>query len=608
VKSIRVRLVNDGAQTTDSVYSLKVRLGKPVVDAIAPQTVWVNDDTTFVVTARDTNGTVDSLIINWGDGTAQVKKAFASTITHKYAMAQYGSKTVKVVAKDNDGIYSDTAKLTVNVQLGKPIVSSVSLDTAITKIFINQPVRFFVHGHDNNGRIDSIRVAWNGDTTFSQTIQAKADTVMFSNTFTTNGPKQVRFRVKDDDSLTTDTVISFTVRLGKPKVLAFTPDTAVFIKDSYTYTIAAIDTNGSVDSYWVSWDNGIFVQTSPIGASTVTRALTTAGKHPVSVYVKDNDNLNSDTLHDTVVVRLAAPVIDSMHVLATIWINDTNTYQIFARDTNGTIVKYYFDWTNTGTWQDSGTNATILGGHFSTAGVKTIRFGVLDNDTLLTIETKQVTVHLGAPHIWNPGGDTMFVVCPANGGNIKLGISSYDSSGTIQQYYWNFFGPPYDTIVDPQYKTTIDSVLYSVSQPAVNVAQKIAVFGKDDDGNVGGDTMWLLPDAPPLAPTFFNQGTSSDSVIFKWEKKQDAHDGLKTKLQIYIIQGTSGTPATPLFSGTLPTLDDPRLGSENVGGIQCYTYKFKCSFSGAGRWSVMLQDARGSQTLGNPSISSFVAP
>ena len=594
IRNIRVRLVDDGAQTVDSLYALRVRLGKPVVDAIAPQTVWVNDDTTFTITARDTNGTVDSLIIDWGDGTALARQAAASLTHHKYAKTQSGAKAVKVTARDNDGIFSDTARFAMTVQLGKPAVSSIALDTAVTKIFINQPVKFFVHGHDDNGHIDSTKVAWNGDTLFNQTLAAKADTAMFSDSFTTPGTKQVRFRVKDDDGLVTDSIFSLFVRQGRPKVLAFTPDTAVFIKDAYTYTISAMDTNGIVASYWVAWDNGAFTQSTPVGAATVTQALASAGKHPVKVYVMDNDGLYSDTLRDTINVRLAGPVIDSVHVPTVTWINDDSTYRVFARDTNGPVIRYYFDWANAGTWQDSSTSGSALG-HFGTAGVKIIRVGVMDNDSNVTTSTKQVTVHLGAPHVWNPG-DTMFVVTPDGGGNDTLRISHYDTNGTIQTFYWAMNSVTGLDTAHAYSKGPADTLVYNITPTGLNAAFQMAVFGKDDDGNVGGDTFWLFPDAPPPVPEILNPalGDITNGLTLRWQN-QDAKDGTATQFQI-LISYTSADPSTVLSAykpGTQYTIS----GSE-------YRFTFKPT-SGTFKIQVIAKDARGSTTASDIAAYSY---
>ncbi len=502
LNTIRTWAVSTGGLSS-VLFSKQVtmRLGRPVVDGITPQTIWVNDDTTFTITSHDTNGTVDSLIVAWGDGTAQIRKARADLITHKYATSQYGSKTVKIVAKDNDGFYSDTASLSITVNLGKPVISGISSDTNLSKIFINDPVTFTISYSDPNGSVDSISVD-NGNGVYSAFVKATTSVYALSRTFTK----------------------------------------------------------------------------SEVGNKTV-RAI-----------VKDNDGVLSDTTKMVVSVRLGAPVIDSMHIANPIWINDDNTYQVAARDTNGTIIRYYFDWTNSGTWQDSMTNNSIAA-HYSTAGTKTLRYGVMDNDSNVTIATKQVVVHLGMPRVWNASGDTQFVVCPTNGGTIKFGISHYDTNGTFQQFYWNFFGPPYDTNVAAQYKTISDSVSQSFTAPSVNVAQTLAVYGKDDDGNVAGDTIWYYPDAPPPAPTLHDAETA-DSVTIYWKNK-DVHDGSLTQFRILLHDNNE---PDSLISGDIIS---NWKSSYRVSDLGIYDYMFR--FKGVHSvnlyyYQVHARDARGSVT------------
>jgi hypothetical protein len=226
-----------------------------------------------------------------------------------------------------------------------------------------------------------------------------------------------------------------------------------------------------------------------------------------------------------------------------------------------------------------------------------------------------LTVRLAPPVLWGDTTgtpfDTTFVVINNGAGvSYNLHIHAYDTNGVNfkpVRYYWSEESS-FDSTSVNTVKTNDTARSRTIGTLEINHGWTSWIYARDDDGLVRGRQFTIFADSAPPAPTFFTFAQSSDSVILKWTAVQDAHDGLKTQVQIYIAQGTTSTPSTPLFTGSLPTLGDSRFGSENVGGIQCYTYKFKCSFSGAGRWSVMLQDARGSQTLGNPSISSFVAP
>jgi len=405
VKSIRVRLVNDGAQTTDSVYSLKVRLGKPVVDAIAPQTVWVNDDTTFVVTARDTNGTVDSLIINWGDGTAQVKKAFASTITHKYAMAQYGSKTVKVVAKDNDGIYSDTAKLTVNVQLGKPWVTGVTTDTNVARIYIDDPITFTVAYADSNGSVDSISID-NGTGAFGPWRKVTGTAYSFVRKFsrTEAGSKTVRAKVMDFDGVVSDaSSLTVNVQLGAPTVDSVSVDTTgknIFVKDVRTYKVYVSDVNGTVTNIYAAWNNGanpdtsIAVVINKSGYGLIPHAYDTtfSGSRVARFWAQDEDTVRSINSKDTsITVRLGALVLFGDNPTKdTVWtVIDSGVERIYPvhinhYDTNGTILNYY--WNGSGATLGRPTTTDTIMRNFS-AGDLVVPFNMWisgkDDDSLV---------------------------------------------------------------------------------------------------------------------------------------------------------------------------------------------------------------------------------
>ena len=586
---------NNNLESVPDAFVVTISTGAPAKPAMKPDTAWIFDNTLYTITSKAMNPNAHLVQYGvqwdagglWENGSSWVTDTMAF-MHHAYTTA--GLKQVAYYVKDNNGFSSDTVNDAVIVRLGAPSVAAVTMDSLPTKIFIRDSLHFFVHGSDTNGQIDSIKVAWNGDTAFNAVNKSvQGDSAVFAMAFATSGAKQVRFRVYDDDGLSADSVFSLFVRLGRPKVLAFTPDTAVFIKDNYAYTISAIDTNGTVASYWVAWDNAAFGQIGGTGVTTA-KALTTAGKHPVAVYAKDNDNLYSDTLRDTVNVRLAAPVIDSMHVPFIAWINDDSTYRVIARDTNGTVSQYYFDWTNSGAWQDS--NATgIIQAHFSTSGAKTIQIGVRDDDGNVTTSTKQITVHLGAPRVWNPGGDTMFVVAPSGGGKIRLDISSMDSNGTIPNYYWDYYGPNFDTLDGGIIKNSTPFDTLQVLPPSMNNAMKMAVFGKDDDGNVAGDTFWLFPDAPPPAPTLHDAETV-DSVTIYWKGK-DVKDGDQTQYRVLVHNNNEPDSAIP--ADILSNWKSGYLASD----LSQYDYMFKFKVAHSANlyyYQVHARDARGSIT------------
>ncbi len=596
---------NDGYKSQVFSKHVTIRRGTPVTTAFSWNlaTVYVNDHAQYSLTANDTNGTIQQWFISWNTGEAFKSYAlplgFIDTV-----FTQSGTRVVSAYAVDNDGLASDTVKATLTVATTAPVVSAITSITPENALYISSSNKFIVSASTPHGTIKKVYINWNGgtvanDSNVTKTGASVLDTFAHTYTISDTGAKTINVWAYNDMG-TKSAVVSkvLNIHLGKPVITGITCDTLaskMFINDSMTFAISYSDPNGTVDS--ISVDNGTgsynaFIK-APAGAYAFKRifARSDTGAKTIRAITKDNDGLLSDTSVLQIKIRRGAPAIDSIHVPQTIWINDTNTYQISARDTNGTIIRYYYDWTNTGAWQDSSLNGSALG-HFSSSGVKTIRYGAMDNDSLLTITTKQVTVHLGIPRIWNPGGETLFVVTPAVGGNINIPISSYDTNGTLKNYFWKF-NAPFDTSSATQ--TGTDSIYrnYNIVAPLVNSGFQMAVFGKDDDGNVSGDTMWLYPDAPPPAPVI-NAVTASDSITIYFKNK-DAKDGNATQYQILVHDGSEP-------DSTLPAdIQSNWKSGYRVSDDSFYDYMFKFKLPAntpkhGYYYQVHARDARGSVT------------
>jgi hypothetical protein len=214
-KGVRIRLTNDRGQQRDSVFPITIRIGKPVVDAIAPTNIWVNDDTTFVITVHDTNGYVDSLSINWGDGTPISYKGKTDIIKHKYAISNSGAKMIKIVAIDNNDVNSDTGKLPINVRLGKPSVTKLpNNDTMVwndtmpgnndtmTCPFRSGTTTIAVRVSDSNGTVK--QVFWNVNNGLYS--NSGPSTIWSTNYLTKDVSYQFKVWCMDDDSVVSDTM------------------------------------------------------------------------------------------------------------------------------------------------------------------------------------------------------------------------------------------------------------------------------------------------------------------------------------------------------------------------------------------------------------------
>jgi hypothetical protein len=393
-----------------------VRLGQPVVDSIFPAAIWVGDDTTFTVSAHDTNGTVDSIIINWGDGNA-VRRLRTEAIHHKYDISQSGQKFVKVLCKDNDGIFSDTVSFSINVKLGKPVFAQIKTDSALSRIFVRDTVRYTVKGIDPNGHIDSVLVSWNGGTQFERVMAVK-DSVCIAHAFarTESGPRNVLFRLVDDDGLTTDSTIAITVLSGAPRVDSMVVDTGrgnVFVNDKGKYSEYVSDVNGTIRKMFASWDNDSITADTSFDVSFASGAgyfshvydTTKSGWQYMWFWAMDEDSIMTPKKKDSVMVHLAPPVLWGDKI-DTLWVpvSAAGTYYIHVNsfDTNGVNnlpVKWYWNATAsltgaTVTSVDSVPIDIMQGMNpFPIGSPQTRYIAARDNDSLLTRVIKSFQVY-----------------------------------------------------------------------------------------------------------------------------------------------------------------------------------------------------------------------
>ena len=203
--------VRDGEGNVSSVVkdSVFVKAGYPRINGIAisagDDSVYVLDTQEFTITASDPDKRVRKVYVNWDGGTVaqdslSVNGAEVSAeFEHVFSVEDSGTVSVKVWCRDDDGMVSGVATKNVYVRVGKPRCSSIVLSADLADIFIKDNVSFRVKGTDENGKIDSVRVSWNGDTVFEAGGKAVSDSVVFSHAFprVAAGENTVLFRLKD---------------------------------------------------------------------------------------------------------------------------------------------------------------------------------------------------------------------------------------------------------------------------------------------------------------------------------------------------------------------------------------------------------------------------
>ena len=158
------------------------------------------------------------------------------------------------------------------------------------------------------------------------------------------------------------------VRSGKPKLISSAVDTirsAIFVKDNRKFTVQGISSCGTLDSIIAIWPGRTVEKSSAFNGKVVFShkfESDAAGKQVLKFVGHDNTGSISDTLFDTINVRLGAPVLwgdvsgksDTIFIVVNKGYSGSNAIyyaHVNGYDTNGTIQKYY--WSNN-PWPDSG--------------------------------------------------------------------------------------------------------------------------------------------------------------------------------------------------------------------------------------------------------------
>ncbi|MDD5672587.1 MAG: hypothetical protein PHC61_00365 [Chitinivibrionales bacterium] len=352
-----------GLQSVVDTFAVNVNPGKPVVSGFAPDSAWVFDPVSYTVTAQKTNptSTLAKVFIAWDAAAAFTDSGASLSYSHSYNAK--GLHNIKVYAQDSYGTHSDTMPYSVNVKQGVQTITAISTDTAINKIYVFDPITFTVAGATTHGTLDSIKVAWKGDTNWNATSKAVSGGAAFQHSFalSDSGLDSVRFRVKDSYGFTKDSAFKFTVLVGHPAVSNLSMDTTgnnLFVNDLRTYSVHATDPNGYVKYVFASWNDGagydsLIVNRNAGAIDTFFRHsydTGSSGSTNIHFWAKDENGILSARKDSSVTVRKAAPVLwgDAGDTLWTIINNGYANYYYRPDhfDTNGVIQTYYFGLTN----------------------------------------------------------------------------------------------------------------------------------------------------------------------------------------------------------------------------------------------------------------------
>jgi len=302
---------------------------------------------------------------------------------------------------------------------GKPPVASFTATP--NPVIEGATVAFDASGsRDPDGTIDSY--VWDfGDLT-------NGSGAIISHSYLTFGTFNVTLTVIDNESFAATTYRHIVVRA--PPIASFTATSNPVVRTPvYFDASGSHDPDGTILAY--RWDFGD--STNGTGAIT-SHPYSAAGSYNVTLNVTDNDSL-SGTAYRDVVVRPAPPGPQPPAAEFTAGPSPTNpgspvTFNASASvDPDGTIVSYAWE------FGDSTTGSGVLITHaYANPGVFTVNLTVVDNQTLSSKATHQVTVNAPPRAAYQFAPATIYI-----GVSVTFDAStSTDSDGIIAWYDWDF--------------------------------------------------------------------------------------------------------------------------------------------------------------------------
>ena len=345
-----------------------------LISVAADSTVWLNDTLRIRVSLQGANAGPIRYI--WFVDDRPVPDTSADSILCEvFTVTDTGKRCIVVKAIGRGGTTSAPDSLHVRVLWQRPRVTlhdSPSIAVNDTELFIAVAV-------DSCGTIETFQ--WMID---SFPFMTQTDSVRWLFNDKADAHHTVRLAVMDNNGFVSDTdTVTIHVLLRRPVVSLAPHDTAIYSYTNLKLQATGYDSNGTIVRYCWTLDGHPAAVLSD--SLTVNWDAGSSGTHYLTVTAVNNDSLAS--LPDTalITVKRGGPILTPLHD-TTISSTDTLIITCQASDSNGTIVKYLWNFSSGTAWTDS----TAMGSHPLTYAGNTQEqcvVGARDNHGLMGADT-----------------------------------------------------------------------------------------------------------------------------------------------------------------------------------------------------------------------------
>src|SRR6266568_269416 len=370
---------------------------------VSPNPANTGQTVTATFTATDPDGTVSSISVNWGDGTAADSlPGTATSDTHSYVSA--GSFTITITATDNSG---NTGQNTGSVTIQAVAVPTVTVNSPIPNPANTGATVTVTFTVTSSVTVTGISVNW-GDGTAADSLAgtATSDTHVYANT---GSAKSQVFTITvtatnsagPGSGTTTETVNDRPPVVTISTVSPNPADTGATV----TVTFTATDPDGTIASISVNWGDGTALDSLAGTATSDTHIYANTGSaksqvFTITVTATDNSgSTGSATTSETVNDR--PPVVTVTNVSP----NPVNTGQLVtitftATDPDGTVSSITVNWGDSSPVDNLAGTATSDTHTYNSAGSFTITVTATDNSGSTGQGTGSITVNaIGVPTV-----------------------------------------------------------------------------------------------------------------------------------------------------------------------------------------------------------------